>query len=62
VVEVKSHLRPDDVFASHRKAEFPARRLGRPLNKFPIRVRMGVRAEALLRQLDIHFLVRSYLP
>ncbi len=62
VVEVKSHLKSEDVLTFHRKAEFAARQLGRPLKKFIIAASMEVRAEALLRQFDIQFLVRSYLP
>ena len=62
VVEVKSHLKPDDVLTFHRKASFAARQLGRPLKKFMIAASMEERTETLLRQLAIDFIVRSRLP
>ncbi|HXH13447.1 MAG TPA: hypothetical protein VNP04_27190 [Alphaproteobacteria bacterium] len=62
VVEVKSHLKPDDVLTFHRKAAFAARRLGRPLKKLMIAASMEERVEPLLRQLEIDFIVRSRLP
>ena len=61
VVEVKSHLKPDDVLTFHRKAEFASRQRGRLLNKCMIAASMEERAEPLLRQLGIHFIVRSRL-
>ena len=61
VVEVKSHLKPDDVLTFHRKAEFASRQLGRLLKKCMIAASMEERAEPLLRQLGIHFIVRSRL-
>lgn len=62
VVEVKSHLKPDDVLTFHRKANFAARQLARPLKKFMIAASMEERTETLLRQLGIDFIVRSRLP
>lgn len=61
VVEVKSHLKPDDVLTFHRKAEFAARQLGRPLKKLMITASMEERVEPLLRQFDIAFIVRARL-
>lgn len=61
VVEVKSHLEREDVLTFHRKAEFAARHLGRPLKKFMIAASMEDRAEPLLRQFDIAFIVRARL-
>jgi len=62
VVEVKSHLKPDDVLTFYRKADFATRQLGRPLKKFIIAASMEERTEALLRQLGIDFIVRARLP
>jgi len=62
VVEVKSHLKPDDVLTFHRKANFAARQLARPLKQFMIAASMEERTETLLRQLGIDFIVRSRLP
>jgi hypothetical protein len=61
VVEVKSHLKPDDVLTFHRKAGFATRQLDRPVKKFMIAASMEERAETLLRQLGIDFIVRSRL-
>jgi len=61
LVDVKSHLKPDDVLPFHRKAHFATRQLGRPLKKFMIVASMEERTEALLRQLEIDFVVRSRL-
>jgi len=62
LVEVKSHLKPDDVLTFHRKAAFASRELGRPLKKIMISATMEDRTEPLLRQLGIEFIVRSRLP
>ena len=62
VVEVKSHLKPDDVLTFHRKASFASRHLDRPLKKFMIAASMEERTESLLRQLGIDYLVRARLP
>jgi hypothetical protein len=62
VVEVKSHLKPDDVLTFHRKASFATRQLGRPLKKFMVAASMEERTESLLRQLGIDYLVRARLP
>lgn len=62
VVEVKSHLKPDDVLTFHRKAAFAARQLARPLKKIMIAASMEDRAEPLLRQLGIDSIIRSRLP
>ena len=62
VVEVTSHLKPDDVLTFHRQAAFAIRQLGRPLKKCMIAASMGERTETLLRQRDIDFIVRSRLP
>ncbi len=62
VVVVKAHLKPDDVLTFHRKAGFASRQLGRPLKKFMIAASMEARAEPVLRQFGIDFIVRSHLP
>jgi hypothetical protein len=61
VVEVKSHVKPDDVLTFHRKTEFAARELGRPLKKVMIAASMETRVEPLLRQLNIDVIARSRL-
>ena len=61
IVDVKSHLKPDDVLTFHRKADFAARQLGCPLKKFMIAASVEDRTEPLLRQLGIDFLVHSCL-
>jgi hypothetical protein len=59
VVEVKSHVKPDDVLTFYRKAEFAARELGRPLKKVMIAASLDTRSEPLLRQLDVAIIARS---
>jgi len=62
VVEVKSHVKPDDILAFHRKAEFASRQLGRPLKKLVIAASLDERAAPLLRQLGIDVIARARLP
>jgi hypothetical protein len=62
VVEVKSHLKPDDVLTFHKKAVFASQQLGRPLRTLMIAASMEERTERVLRQLGIAFIVRARLP
>jgi hypothetical protein len=61
VVEVTTHLKPNDVLAFHRKVAFASQALGRPLRKVMIAASMEERAEPLLRRLEIIAIVRSRL-
>jgi hypothetical protein len=62
VVEVKSHLKPDDVLTFHKKAAFASQQLGRSLKTLMIAASMEERTERVLRQLGIDFIARSRLP
>ncbi len=59
LVEVKSHLEADDVLKFHRKAEFAARRLGRPFTRLMIATSLDPHAERLLDSLGIRSIVPS---
>ena len=59
LVEVKSHLKPSDVLAFHKKAEFAARRLDRPVTKLIIALSMERGVAALMHQLGIRHRVRA---
>lgn len=59
LVEVKSHLKASDVLAFHKKAEFAAARLGRPVTKLIIALSMERGVAALMHQLGIRHRVRA---
>ena len=61
LVEVKSHLKTDDVLKSQRKAMFAETKVGRPLTRLIIALSMDSKAEALMRRLDIEYQVRATL-
>jgi hypothetical protein len=61
LVEVKSHLKTDDVLKFQRKAMFAEAKLGRPLKRLIIALSMDSKAEALMRRLDIEYQVRATL-
>jgi hypothetical protein len=61
LVEVKSHLKPDDVLKFHRKAEFAQKRLGRPVVKLVLALSMEPGAETVLERLGIRHRVRATL-
>jgi hypothetical protein len=61
LVEVKSHLKTDDVLKFQRKATFAEAKLGRSLQRFIIALSMDSKAEALMRQLGIDYQVRATL-
>jgi hypothetical protein len=59
LVEVKAHLKPSDVLAFHKKAEFAARRLDRPVTRLIIALSMERGAAALMQELGIRYRVRA---
>jgi hypothetical protein len=61
LVEVKSHLKTNDVLQFQRKSIFAEGRLGRPLTRLIIALSMDAKAEALMRQLGIAYQVRATL-
>ena len=61
LVEVKSHLKTDDVLKFQRKAMFAETKVGRPLTRLIIALSMDSRAEALMQRLGIEYQVRSTL-
>jgi hypothetical protein len=61
LVEVKSHLKPNDVLVFHRKAAFAEARLGRPVTRLVLALSMEPGAEDLLRRLGIRYRVRAVL-
>jgi hypothetical protein len=61
LVEVKSHLKTDDVLKFQRKAVFAEAKLGRPLTRLIIALRMDSKAETLLQRLGIEYQVRATL-
>jgi hypothetical protein len=61
LVEVKSHLKTDDVLKFQRKAAFAEVKLGRPLTRFIIALSMDAKAEALMQRLGIAYQVRATL-
>jgi hypothetical protein len=61
LVEVKSHLKTDDVLKFQRKAMFAEAKLGRPLTRLIISLSMDSKAEALMQRLGIEYQVRSML-
>jgi len=61
LVEVKSHLKPNDVLVFHRKAAFAEARLGRPVTRLVLALSMEPGAEDLLKRLGIRYRVRAIL-
>jgi hypothetical protein len=61
LVEVKSHLKTDDVLKFQRKAVFAEAKLGRPVTRLIIAVSMDSKAETLMQQLGIEYQVRATL-
>jgi hypothetical protein len=61
LVEVKSHLKTDDVLKFQRKAVFAEAKLGRPLTRLIIALSMDSRAETLMQRLGIEYQVRATL-
>jgi hypothetical protein len=61
LVEVKSHLKTDDVLKFQRKAMFAEAKLGRPLTRLIISLSMDSKAETLMQRLGIEYQVRSML-
>jgi hypothetical protein len=61
LVEVKSHLKTDDVLKFQRKAVFAEAKLGRPLTRLIIALSMDSKAEALMRRLGMKYQVRATL-
>lgn len=61
LVEVKSHLKPNDVLVFHRKAAFAEARLGRPVTRLVLALSMEPGAEDLLRRLGIRYRIRAVL-
>jgi hypothetical protein len=61
LVEVKLHLKTDDVLKFQRKAVFAEARLRRPLTRLIIALSMDSKAEALMQRLGIEYQVRATL-
>jgi hypothetical protein len=61
LVEVKSHLKTDDVLKFQRKAMFAEAKLGRPLTRLIISLSMDSKAEVLMQRLGIEYQVRATL-
>jgi hypothetical protein len=61
LVEVKSHLKTDEVLKFQRKAVFAEAKLGRPLTRLIIALSMDSKAEALMQRLGIEYQVRATL-
>jgi hypothetical protein len=61
LVEVKSHLKTDDVLKFQRKAVFAETKLGRPLTRLIIALSMDSKAETLMQRLGIEYQVRATL-
>jgi hypothetical protein len=61
LVEVRSHLKSDDVLLFHRKADFAEKRLGRPVIKVIVALSMDPSAETWLQRLAIRYRVRATL-
>jgi hypothetical protein len=59
LVEVKSHVKPGDVLTFHRKAEFAAQTLGRPLIPLIVALSMEEQAERLMQTLGMQYRVRT---
>jgi hypothetical protein len=61
LVEVKSHLKTDDVLKFQRKAMFAEAKLGRPLTRLILALSMDSKAEALMQRLGFEYQVRATL-
>jgi len=61
LVEVKSHLKTDDVLKFQRKAMFAEAKLGRPLTRLILALSMDSKAEALMQRLGLEYQVRATL-
>jgi hypothetical protein len=61
LVEVKSHLKTDDVLKFQRKVMFAEAKLGRPLTRLILALSMESKAEALMQRLGIEYQVRATL-
>lgn len=61
LVEVKSHVEPDDVLTLWRKFGFAARMLGREITPMLIALSAEERAERLMRELGIRYIVRAHV-
>ena len=59
LVEVKSHLKPNDVLMFRRKVQFAEGRLGRQVIPLVLALSMESRAERTLRELGIQYRVRA---
>ncbi len=59
LVEVKSHLKSDDVLKFQRKALFAETKLGRSVTRFIIALSMEPKAETIMQQLGIRYRVRA---
>jgi hypothetical protein len=61
LVEVKSHVEPDDVLSFWRKFGFAARMLGREVTPMIIALSAEEKAEKLMRELGIQYIVRAHV-
>ena len=61
LVEVKSHVKTDDVLKFQRKAVFAEAKLGRPVTRLIIALSMDSKAEAMLQRLGIEYQIRATL-
>lgn len=59
LVEVKSHLKSDDVLKFQRKASFAETKLGRTVTGFLIALSMDPQAERLMQRLGIRYRVHA---
>ena len=59
LVEVKSHLKPNDVLMFRRKVQFAEGRLGRQVTPLILALSMESRAEQTLREFGIQYRVRA---
>jgi hypothetical protein len=61
LVEVKSHLKADDVLVFHRKVEFAKEKLARQITPFMLALSMEPKAERQMQQLGIQHRVRAII-
>lgn len=59
LVEVKSHLKANDVLTFHRKVRFAEGKPGRPVIPLIIALSMAPGAERMMRELKVRYRVRS---
>lgn len=62
LVEVKSHLKADDVLKFYRKVKYAEGKLGRPVIPMIIALSMVSNAERTMRELGVQYHVRSVVP